>query len=438
MHRGPEEAPPQTRRDPNVLISLVASTATATLALTAVDVWHVVRTSPWAAAHVPRPDAHSPARLDRGLRPWIVQLRRRGPAGARLHLRPRLGDGRGRADGHRQPRRPPRPPEPWRLRRRAVLARRGRRNRLLRRDRGRQVVGGRADPPVARRGGDLHARQRRPALPRDQPGRRREPVRRLARALPVADPVLHRRRPARARAGGRLRAGRPDRPAGVHAPARDDDVLDAAVRLAHAAVRRGGARRERGAAGRERPARGAQRRPPGPVPVRRRPRLARARPHVADRLRRGGAFTLTGTQAEIALGEGEGGIGLVAGGSRIGGLHLAQTPGFEGERWDRLREAILPQLATAIESASLVEQERKLRLATIAALARSMEAKDYYTGGHTERVSEVAVALASGSATRASSSTRSRSAPSCTTSARSGSPSASSTSPARSTTRSGR
>jgi HD-GYP domain-containing protein (c-di-GMP phosphodiesterase class II) len=105
--------------------------------------------------------------------------------------------------------------------------------------------------------------------------------------------------------------------------------------------------------------------------------------------------TLTGARAEIALSEGEGGIGLVAGGSRIGGLHLAQTPGFEGERWDRLRDAILPQLATALESAGLVEQERKLRLATIAALARSMEAKDYYTGGHTERVSEVAVALAS-------------------------------------------
>jgi hypothetical protein len=103
---------------------------------------------------------------------------------------------------------------------------------------------------------------------------------------------------------------------------------------------------------------------------------------------------LTGTHAEITIGEDEGGIGLLAGGSRIGGLHLDQTPDFESERWDRLRDAILPQIATAIESASLVEQERKLRLATIAALARSMEAKDYYTGGHTERVSGVAVALA--------------------------------------------
>src|SRR5205823_3422263 len=50
--------------------------------------------------------------------------------------------------------------------------------------------------------------------------------------------------------------------------------------------------------------------------------------------------------------------------------------------------------ATAIESAGLVDEVRKKHLATIAALSRSMEAKDYYTGGHTERVSAVAVALA--------------------------------------------
>ena len=37
---------------------------------------------------------------------------------------------------------------------------------------------------------------------------------------------------------------------------------------------------------------------------------------------------------------------------------------------------------------------RKKLIETVGALARSMEAKDYYTGGHTERVSDVAVALA--------------------------------------------
>jgi putative nucleotidyltransferase with HDIG domain len=80
---------------------------------------------------------------------------------------------------------------------------------------------------------------------------------------------------------------------------------------------------------------------------------------------------------------------LVAGGHRLGGVRVA-----EGERWSRLRDAVLPQLATALESAGLVDRLRKTHLETIAALSRSMEAKDYYTGGHTERVADVAVALA--------------------------------------------
>jgi putative nucleotidyltransferase with HDIG domain len=80
---------------------------------------------------------------------------------------------------------------------------------------------------------------------------------------------------------------------------------------------------------------------------------------------------------------------LVAGGHRLGGVRVA-----DGERWERVRDAVLPQLATALESSSLVERVRKMHLETIAALSRSMEAKDYYTGGHTERVADVAVALA--------------------------------------------
>ncbi len=103
---------------------------------------------------------------------------------------------------------------------------------------------------------------------------------------------------------------------------------------------------------------------------------------------------LTGSPAEIRPADGEGGIELLAGDSRVGGVHLGQLPGLEGERWNRLREAILPQLATAIESADLVEHARRRHLGTIAALARSMEAKDYYTGGHTQRVCEIAVAVA--------------------------------------------
>jgi hypothetical protein len=51
-----------------------------------------------------------------------------------------------------------------------------------------------------------------------------------------------------------------------------------------------------------------------------------------------------------------------------------------------------------LQSANALLEERnadlrKSHLETIAALSRSMEAKDFYTGGHTERVSEIAVAL---------------------------------------------
>jgi putative nucleotidyltransferase with HDIG domain len=103
---------------------------------------------------------------------------------------------------------------------------------------------------------------------------------------------------------------------------------------------------------------------------------------------------LTSTDARVLLGSADGEIELLAGGSRIGSLQLPAVNGFDGERWERLREAILPQLATALESGTLVEQVRKTHLDTIAALSRSMEAKDYYTGGHTERVAEISVALA--------------------------------------------
>lgn len=103
---------------------------------------------------------------------------------------------------------------------------------------------------------------------------------------------------------------------------------------------------------------------------------------------------LTGTAVHVHLGGPGAGIDLVAGGTHVGSLQLADGAAFDRRRWDRLRDAILPQLATSIESAELVDQVRKTHLATIAALSKSMEAKDYYTGGHTERVAEVAVALA--------------------------------------------
>jgi HD-GYP domain-containing protein (c-di-GMP phosphodiesterase class II) len=103
---------------------------------------------------------------------------------------------------------------------------------------------------------------------------------------------------------------------------------------------------------------------------------------------------IVGATATISFDETDTGIGLLSGGTRIAAIHLGDQTDLETERWARLREAITPQLATALESTALVEQVRKQHIATIGALARSMEAKDYYTGGHTERVSGVAVAVA--------------------------------------------
>ena len=102
---------------------------------------------------------------------------------------------------------------------------------------------------------------------------------------------------------------------------------------------------------------------------------------------------LTGAGVTVAR-ENAPGIRLVAGGREVASLQFAARPDFDAARWERLRDALLPQLATAIESAELVERVKKTHLATIAALSRSMEAKDYYTGGHTERVAEISVALA--------------------------------------------
>jgi putative nucleotidyltransferase with HDIG domain len=84
----------------------------------------------------------------------------------------------------------------------------------------------------------------------------------------------------------------------------------------------------------------------------------------------------------------------VPGGATLAFIEMTEGPDFDRERWERLRATILPQLATALEGAELVEKLRKVHLDTIAALSKSMEAKDYYTGGHTERVAEISVSLA--------------------------------------------
>ena len=62
-------------------------------------------------------------------------------------------------------------------------------------------------------------------------------------------------------------------------------------------------------------------------------------------------------------------------------------------KWFERAEAYDAKL-DAERVAATIEEVRKKLVETVGALARSMEAKDYYTGGHTERVSDIAVALA--------------------------------------------
>jgi putative nucleotidyltransferase with HDIG domain len=91
---------------------------------------------------------------------------------------------------------------------------------------------------------------------------------------------------------------------------------------------------------------------------------------------------------------GERGLPLETGGKIVGRLRFSEGGAFDRDRWDRLQPAVLPHLATAIESADLVGRVWRRHLEMIAALSRSMEAKDFYTGSHTERVSAIAVAIA--------------------------------------------
>lgn len=103
---------------------------------------------------------------------------------------------------------------------------------------------------------------------------------------------------------------------------------------------------------------------------------------------------LSGVPARLAPGSERFGIPLISGGNRVATLELPETVSFDRKRWERLRDAVLPQLATALESSELIHEVRKQHLATIAALSRSIEAKDGSTGEHTERVSGLAIELA--------------------------------------------
>jgi HD-GYP domain-containing protein (c-di-GMP phosphodiesterase class II) len=121
-----------------------------------------------------------------------------------------------------------------------------------------------------------------------------------------------------------------------------------------------------------------------------------AHAHDAQALKQFSEDTLTslaGARVHIDEEPSNGGQPLVAGGNTVAWLRTESTPAH-AERWDRMRGAVASNLATALESALLVERVRKSSRDLVAALSKSMEAKDYYTGGHTERVAAISVALA--------------------------------------------
>ena len=101
---------------------------------------------------------------------------------------------------------------------------------------------------------------------------------------------------------------------------------------------------------------------------------------------------LTGGTAQLSEISIPGAVPLVAGGSTVAWLRV-QATGDGAERWNRIKDALLPSLATTLESAALIERVMKANHDLIAALSRSLEAKDLYTGGHTERVAEIATAI---------------------------------------------
>jgi HD-GYP domain-containing protein (c-di-GMP phosphodiesterase class II) len=102
---------------------------------------------------------------------------------------------------------------------------------------------------------------------------------------------------------------------------------------------------------------------------------------------------ITGGTVELSTEHLEAAVPLAAGGNTLAWLQI-KAAGDGAERWGRIKEALLPSLATTLENAALIERVIKGNRDLVAALSRSLEAKDLYTGGHTERVADIAVAIA--------------------------------------------
>jgi hypothetical protein len=82
--------------------------------------------------------------------------------------------------------------------------------------------------------------------------------------------------------------------------------------------------------------------------------------------------------------------------NRLGVMHLDRGPFQEPftEKELYLADAIAASVAVGIESARLIEQQREQFLQTVTTLARTVEARDQYTGDHTRRVTDYSLLLA--------------------------------------------
>jgi len=80
--------------------------------------------------------------------------------------------------------------------------------------------------------------------------------------------------------------------------------------------------------------------------------------------------------------------------SRKGVEELRESNTRLGEANEELRELVTAKSELLADKSQLLERVRLSYLQTVASLARTIEAKDPYTGGHTERVSEYALMLA--------------------------------------------
>lgn len=91
-------------------------------------------------------------------------------------------------------------------------------------------------------------------------------------------------------------------------------------------------------------------------------------------------------------------IPLIVGGRVLGVISMGEERSWERSPFTQekveLCQSIAAQAAVAIENARLYEELQQSFLQTIATLAAAVEAKDPYTGGHSQRTTELAAAIA--------------------------------------------